>query len=129
MDAELKGLSLLGAGEFNLAREVFQHILKEPSVANAQGSSESKVQALLGLGLCDKAQNFLQPAAHHFESAVEACPNVAAIENLIDIYGKLGEAKKLQAAAEKGLKLTHAPSSLKEKYLGIVNSSAEPSEL
>ena len=128
MDAELKGLSLLGAGEFNLAREVFQHILKEPSVANAQGS-ESKVQALLGLGLCDKAQNFLQPAAHHFESAVEVCPNVAAIENLIDIYEKLGESKKLQAAAEKGLKLAHAPNSLKEKYQGILNSHAESNDL
>jgi tetratricopeptide (TPR) repeat protein len=114
-DLIAQGRNLLGTGDFNLARDHFQRAIQ----GAGNDSSMLLVEAYLGLGLCDKAQNQFNTAAGYFEKAVHLYPNVAAIENLIEIYQATGESKKQADAAKRALALQFLPQDLRAKYLTI----------
>ncbi|NDF15198.1 hypothetical protein EB061_07735 [bacterium] len=111
-------LGLLAKGEFEAARGLFQKMLER-----AQPESEGRVEALLGLGLCDRSENRLHSAVEHFERSLTLRPNLAAVENLLAIYRELGDEEKRRAAARKALEMEFLPSGQRARLVMIAGNA------
>lgn len=111
-------LGLLAQGEFEAARGLFQRIL-----ADAEGDSDVRIEALLGIGLCDRSEQRLHSAVEHFERSFELRPSLAAVENLLSLYRELGDEGKRQSAAKRALQMSVLPADLRARFVMIAGNA------
>ncbi len=111
-------LGLLAKGEFEAARVLFQKMLER-----AGPELESRVEALVGLGLCDRSENRIHSAVENFERSLSLRPSLAAVENLLSLYRELGDEEKRKAAARKALEMEFLPSDQRARLVMIAGNA------
>ena len=112
------GINLLATGKYDEARELFQAML------NQDVSIPSRIEALVGIGLCDLEQGKIDAATESFELANQMKPNLASIENLIRIYQAKGDSKNLKRIAECAMKMVNVPKVQWARYQSIMVASS-----
>jgi tetratricopeptide (TPR) repeat protein len=111
-------LGFLAQGDFGAARSLFQRMLDE-----SEADSEMRIEALLGLGLCDRSQNRLNSAVEHFERSLSLRPSLAAVENLLSLYRELGDEGRRQAAARRALEMSFLPADQRARFVMIAGNA------
>jgi tetratricopeptide (TPR) repeat protein len=111
-------VGLLAKGQFDAAEGLFQHLLSQ-----APPDSEFRVLALVGLGLCERAQNRPHSAVQYFEESLVLKPNLAAVENLLVLYRELGDEERRKAAAKRALEISVLPTDQRARLVMIAGNA------
>ncbi len=84
----------------------------------------SRIEALLGLGICDMELGNTDSAIEAFELSNQLHVNLASIEHLVTLYQAKGDLKNLQRVAEQALRLKSIPQASWNRFQAIRVSSA-----
>lgn len=100
---------LLNAGDYALAKNVYQTLLK-------QGGVISSPKAYLGLGVCAEGEGRFNEAQSHYEESIAYEPTLSAYQKLVSLLVRMGRERYAAEVCERALYLRDISESEKFEF-------------